>query len=251
MNATPFNQHTHGGHTAYPDDHTFILAQPLIIRTAPEWTALTDPPQTLPAGSLVHYTNHIRTKMHSYIKLTTGYLPTADLRTHLQYGADSDPTTSLVPAIEPVLGHRYPLKGQFRLTQQRLDEHTAPSLTAPVLRTFKQGATIPYTAKLRTRHYGWLEVPHAAGNGYLPFFCDTSPALQRTTDAKKPAQKLSPDSSSRGRMTIMTASAVTKTRVYLYVPPLKNAAILSISLLKSPSCATGRCFDWPHQRYPL
>ncbi len=169
MNATPFNQHTHGGHTAYPDDHTFILAQPLIIRTAPEWTALTDPPQTLPAGSLVHYTKHIRTKMHSYIKLTTGYLPTADLRTHHQYGADSDPTTSLVPAIEPVLGHRYPLKGQFRLTQQRLDEHTAPSLTAPVLRTFKQGATIPYTAKLRTKHYGWLEVPHAAGNGYLPF----------------------------------------------------------------------------------
>lgn len=170
MSSQPFNQHAHGGHTPYPDDHTFILAQPLMIRTAPEWTALATPPQTLPAGTLVHYVDHVTTGHYRYVKTTEGaYLPTADLTTNTVFGADSDPTVSQVPTQTPVVGHRYAMNGLFRVTRKTLAEHSAPDFNAPVSRTFKRGATLPYVAKYRTAHHGWLEISHTEGNGYVPF----------------------------------------------------------------------------------
>lgn len=153
----------------YPDQHCFVVGQPLQLLTAPEWTAIQQPPRLFHPGTVIHYQSHVEHGRYGYLKTKLGFLPYIDHQTGHVFGSDSDQLPITMPEQPSQSPHIYWLRGQYKLTKRPVWARTAPSRQAMPLIKLPNGTRFNYFGKVYHDHRGWLVIKSQSRYLYVPF----------------------------------------------------------------------------------
>lgn len=159
----------HQPNLTYPDQHQFIVGQPLQLLTAPEWTAIQQPPHLLQPRTIVPYQTHIDHGRYGYLKTERGFLPYVDHQTGHFFGSDSDQSPVITPEKQSQTPYIYWLTGQYQLTKRAVWARTAPDRQAMPITKLRNGTRFDYLGKVYHDHRGWLVIKQQSRYLYVPF----------------------------------------------------------------------------------
>lgn len=146
----------------------FVAAEPLVFRTSPEWTALSNR-ALLYTGDQIVYNNILSNQGIAYIQTEQGFLPYYNQQTGKRYGvlAGSDLSSQLI--IQSKKTAFFKMNGRFCFNRRAVNIYQTPDLNSPILGHLKRDSIIDYTGKLADKHRGWLQLTHAGRHSYVPF----------------------------------------------------------------------------------
>lgn len=159
----------HQSKASYPDQHQFITGEPLQLRTAPDWTAIQQPPRLLRPGTIIHYQSRIDHGQYGYLKTKLGFVPYVNHRTGHWFGSVSDQAPSITPEKPVSTPHIYWLKGQYQLTKRAVWARLSPDRQALPLMQLPNHTRFDYLGKVYHDHRGWLVIKHQSRYLYVPF----------------------------------------------------------------------------------
>ncbi|GAX05503.1 calcineurin-like phosphoesterase [Secundilactobacillus pentosiphilus] len=151
------------------DKRFFVTAEPLVFRTAPEWSAVNSKCKMLYTGRLVVYNKILVNKGISYLETQEGFLPYYNSQTGKRYGviiSSKLKRPAKVSSNHPTI---FKLHGQFRFSRRGVDVYQSPNLQSPIMGHLNRGTIVDYTGKLADRHRGWLQLTRAGQHSYVPF----------------------------------------------------------------------------------
>lgn len=148
---------------------TFVAAEPLLFRTAAEWTATSKGGNMLSTGDMIVYSNILKEKGIFYIQTSQGFLPYRDCKSGKRYGFLSNATLANSLEFHPTPAISYQMNGQFCFSRRSVNVYQRPDLTSYVIDRLPKKTVVAYTGKLVDKHRGWLQLNQHGQPRYVPF----------------------------------------------------------------------------------